>query len=806
MGFDIFGLRIALYFPEQRQKVFEMFDNKETAIFERKALESMNNGDVMYDCVNDRDGNDAKIFWSPRGRADANGNATDYRSVVERRFRGYTEEIRYVSFKSKRHELPKPFCDLWVEIQVRSVIMDAYTNISHGLEYKALTGVLSDEEIQVLESTNGLAQTGEVLLQHLQHIHQQRLQSDLKPLDCTGTIAEVARYMDLEASNYPFSRNWYYQRTFYVLLSQIGYNRPGRLKKLLEFYKIKEEYPSKFLEFSASFLGKGSLEAWIFHKILQRITEPQIEFFFASSQWCFYPQSFSVYISTVLFSVCQGDTLDCLDREATEALFHGLETLLFIFIWSSRSREILEGSKLLKAVSRIIGVLDNNAPFLVTHLVGVLFEVFDFDQVPKSFHYNIFSVSSLLVHLAKRPRGLGRGLKIFLDHSERIIEATGMSSEGTGRPDIENKMTQFMLNALGFPDLVEIAHGNPDNIFLDTMAEYMSLRGLDELRRDKEAKLQPWMEYQPSKWRPLSAPHRPELWTQQIDDDITFLSVDFTKIDEKNYYPLEMPKLSSPLQPLIDIIAVKPFDRYRQESVVEKWIENNISHDYIVAKGSFDVSRTLFDHPLKIRLRLCVGKSRFRLPDKANTLRELGPVWIEKSLSDTKNMRAIACDLFVRSNLTSDFIRLRIPNVYEIEEKDDESVIDKSVIDESVLPVCSPSIVDTASASERMEKLLPSSTQWIIFKDERRDDGGAIDQSYDSAELRELPPEVLLHGIRGEAGGEEDAAAKSPYDKYFLKFRLRRPDKAVDPDKNTVTDSRLDSSWGDSDRKSASGT
>ena len=441
--FDIFGLRIALYFPEQRQKVFEMFDNKETAIFERKALEPMNNGDVMYDCVNDRDGNDAKIFRSPRGSADANGNATDHRSVVERRFRGYTEEIRYVSFKSKRHELPKPFCDLWVEIQVRSVIMDAYTNISHGLEYKALTGVLSDEEIQVLESINGLAQTGEVLLQHLQHIHQQRLQSDLKPLDCTETIAEVARYMDLEASNYPFSRNLYYQRTFYDLLSQIGYNRPGRLKKLLEFYKVKEEYPSKFLEFSASFLGKKSLEAWIFHKILQNITEPQIEFFFASSQWCFHPQSFAVYIFAVLFSVCQGDTLDCLDREATEALFHGLETLSIIFIWSSPSRELLreelEGSKLLKAVSRIIGVLENKAPFLVTHLVGVLFEIFNLDQVPRSFHHDISSVSPLLVLLAKRPRGLERGLKVFLDHSERIIEATGMSSEGTGRPDIENK-------------------------------------------------------------------------------------------------------------------------------------------------------------------------------------------------------------------------------------------------------------------------------------------------------------------------------------------------------------------------------
>ena len=515
--FDIFGLRIALYFPEQRQEVLEMFDNEETAVFERKALESMKNGDVVYECVNERDGNDAKILRSPRVSADANGAATDLNSAVERRFRGYTEEIRYVSFKpevsfkSGRRELPKPFRDLWIEIQVRSVIMDAYTNISHGLEYKALTEILSEEEIQVLESINGLAQTGEVLLQHLQHVHQQRLQSDLRSLDFKQIIDEVARYMDLESSSYPFSENSYYQRILQRFLSLIGYNRPGKLKKLLEFYKTKEEYPSKFLEFSASFSNRGSLEAWIFHKILQNITESRIDLLFARSDWCLYSSTFHLYIYVVLSRVYQSNTLDYPSQEPTEASYDGLATLFFLFVWSSRSCEPLDESKLLKTISRIIDMPENKVPFLVTLFFDILIERLNLEDNYESSYLDVSSVSRLLIRLAKRPRSLEKGLQVFLDHSERIIEATGMSSEGTGRSDVENSMSKFMLWNLRFPDFVDIAHENPHNPILDFMAEYMLLRGLDQLRQDKEVELQPWMEYQPAKWRHLSAPRSPRL-------------------------------------------------------------------------------------------------------------------------------------------------------------------------------------------------------------------------------------------------------------------------------------------------------
>ena len=191
-----------------------------------------------------------------------------------------------------------------------------------------------------------------------------------------------------------------------------------------------------------------------------------------------------------------------------------------------------------------------------------------------------------------------------------------------------------------------------------------------------------------------------------------------------------MPKISDHLQPSIDIIAVKSFDNFDQFRM-EDWIRENFSFDY-VATVSFRIDRGLFGWPLNLQLRLCVKKSRFRLPNRDTTLRELGPVWMENSLSDTKNMQAIACDLFVRSNPRSDFIQLRIPNVY------------------------SSSIVDPASTGEWMQKLLPSSTQWLIFEDKGEDDESAIDQSDGLANLREVPLEVLIYVTRGEeeGGGE----------------------------------------------------
>ena len=180
-------------------------------------------------------------------------------------------------------------------------------------------------------------------------------------------------------------------------------------------------------------------------------------------------------------------------------------------------------------------------------------------------------------------------------------------------------------------------------------------------------------------------------------------------------------------------------------------------------------------------------KVAFRSAQQSHNLTRIGPSLDGEFIIRYQKHAGIACDLFVRSNPGSDFIRLRIPNVY------------------------SSSIVDPASTGEWMEKLLPSSTQWIIFEDKGRDDESAIDQSDGLANLREVPPEVLINGIRGEEqggveGGEErgeggvggggggggeggeggDAAAKSPYNKYLLRFRLRSPGTFVDPDTNTV--------------------
>ena len=56
-----------------------------------------------------------------------------------------------------------------IEIQVASVLMHAWAEVNHDLICKTLTGgAASDEEHRLLDATNGLVQSGEVLLQQLQ--------------------------------------------------------------------------------------------------------------------------------------------------------------------------------------------------------------------------------------------------------------------------------------------------------------------------------------------------------------------------------------------------------------------------------------------------------------------------------------------------------------------------------------------------------------------------------------------------------------------------------------------------------------
>lgn len=141
---DLSGVRVALYFPSDRDKV-------ETIIKELFSLIS-----------------DPKVFPSE-------SKTPDY----QKRFSGYW--ARHYRVKLKETALTdrqKHYTQAKTEIQVASVLMHAWSEVEHDLVYKPLNGNLSKEELAILDELNGLVLAGEIALERLQAAGASRITKD----------------------------------------------------------------------------------------------------------------------------------------------------------------------------------------------------------------------------------------------------------------------------------------------------------------------------------------------------------------------------------------------------------------------------------------------------------------------------------------------------------------------------------------------------------------------------------------------------------------------------------------------------
>ncbi|MFE7135534.1 GTP pyrophosphokinase family protein [Streptomyces sp. NPDC057638] len=138
---DLAGVRVALYFPGQRDQV----DKTVTRLFrleKRKAFPE-------------------------------NGGLTP-----DKRFSGYSAVHYRVRLKEEElSDLDKRYSTAYVEIQVASVLMHAWSEVEHDLIYKPLGGDLSEQELAVLDQLNGLVIAGEISLKMLQQAGEQRVAS-----------------------------------------------------------------------------------------------------------------------------------------------------------------------------------------------------------------------------------------------------------------------------------------------------------------------------------------------------------------------------------------------------------------------------------------------------------------------------------------------------------------------------------------------------------------------------------------------------------------------------------------------------
>jgi ppGpp synthetase/RelA/SpoT-type nucleotidyltranferase len=86
--------------------------------------------------------------------------------TMQQRFRDYDGFHFY--FKRRPETVTDGLQDVKIEIQVMSPFMWAYQDLEHDVEYKQLSGTPSQEETRALEYVRGIANLGEVAIQHFE--------------------------------------------------------------------------------------------------------------------------------------------------------------------------------------------------------------------------------------------------------------------------------------------------------------------------------------------------------------------------------------------------------------------------------------------------------------------------------------------------------------------------------------------------------------------------------------------------------------------------------------------------------------
>lgn len=192
---DLAGVRVALYFPAEREQlgkiVRELF--------------------LLYD--------DPKEF------------PDQSTPTYKKRFSGYCATHYRVRLReTSLNEAQKRYCDALVEIQVASVLMHAWAEVEHDLVYKPMQGRLSDDEYAILDELNGLVIAGEIALERLQKSGEARIAQKDRQFDNHYDLAvylldKVAPILKGPASESVLGRI----DVLYVLLNQLNLATPGKL-------------------------------------------------------------------------------------------------------------------------------------------------------------------------------------------------------------------------------------------------------------------------------------------------------------------------------------------------------------------------------------------------------------------------------------------------------------------------------------------------------------------------------------------------------------------------------------------------
>ena len=158
---DLAGVRVALYMPADREAVGQMI---ETIFAPVRA---------------------PKHFPKDRGPGDSLGYVADH----------YLIQLRPVSL----HKKELRYADTNIEIQVASVLMHAWSEVTHDLIYKPMKGKLTNEEMTMLKDLNDIVQRGEAMLTRLQESVEGRHNEDLR-FELMSSLTKLAERLGEQSS------------------------------------------------------------------------------------------------------------------------------------------------------------------------------------------------------------------------------------------------------------------------------------------------------------------------------------------------------------------------------------------------------------------------------------------------------------------------------------------------------------------------------------------------------------------------------------------------------------------------------
>lgn len=203
---DLAGVRIALYFPGDREEVEKLIKEHFTV---KKTKRFPDNSKKKYD----------KVFDGYK--------ATHYRIHLK---------------DGKLNSTTKRFSKALIEIQVASVLMHAWAEVEHDLVYKPLSGNLSEDEYAILDELNGLVLTGEISLERLQRAFKRRVEKEDKQFNNHFELS--AFIYDVLKIDYPLLMTEPYMGRVDLLmkfLKAAKFDKPDKVKKYISKVVPQEE-------------------------------------------------------------------------------------------------------------------------------------------------------------------------------------------------------------------------------------------------------------------------------------------------------------------------------------------------------------------------------------------------------------------------------------------------------------------------------------------------------------------------------------------------------------------------------------